>query len=197
MAGLHNRSIDLGLGEILLVPAYYVHKVETAVPSLSYSIAYPDPMITDQHDKISDGLVNSITSLVIHRRNALRTEPVGSAYDLKGPLVGKSTVAGKKRAVASAALRYGLRLTLLTCLGIMKNVRSFLTLHWHDFDALPEREILAQPSAKQHAATVKRMCEAEREIAPKLRKQLKKNAPRVSGEGCAQHTSAATNGRRV
>ena len=146
MAGLHNRSIDLGPGEILLVPAYYVHKVETVVPSLSYSIAYPDP-ITDQHDKISDGLVNSITSLVIHRRNALRTEPVGAAYDLKGPLVGKSTVAGKKRAVASAALRYGLRLTLLTCLGTMKNVRSFLTLHWHDFDALPEREILAQPSA--------------------------------------------------
>jgi len=113
MAGLHNRSIDLGPGEILLVPAYYVHKVETVVPSLSYSIAYPGP--TDQHDKISDGLVNSITSLVIHRRNALRTEPVGSAYDLKGPLVGKSTVAGKKRAVASAALRYGLRFTLLTC----------------------------------------------------------------------------------
>ena len=118
MAGVHNRSIDLGPGEILLVPPLYVHKVETVSPSLSYTVSYPDPT-TDQHDQVTEALVKHITSLIINRKNALRTAPVGAEYKLKGPLVGKSAAAVKKRAVASAALRYGLRLALVSTLGSM------------------------------------------------------------------------------
>ena len=63
MAGLWNRSIDLGPGEVLLVPPSYVHKVDTRKSSLSYSISYPDP-VTDQHDAVTDGLVKHITTCV-------------------------------------------------------------------------------------------------------------------------------------
>ena len=70
MAGVHNRSIDLGPGEILLVPPLYVHKVETVSPSLSYTVSYPDPT-TDQHDQVTDALVKHITSLIINRNRVV------------------------------------------------------------------------------------------------------------------------------
>ena len=53
--------------------------------------------------------------------------------------------------------------------------KSFLTLHWADFDALPERKLLGGSSEpSEHATAVASMCEAETAIAAKLRAKLDK-----------------------
>lgn len=66
---------------------------------------------------------------------------------------------------------------LLACTArVQDKVKSFLTLHWADFDALPERKLLGGSSEpSEHATAVASMCEAETAaIAAKLRAKLDK-----------------------
>jgi hypothetical protein len=51
---LHNRTVTLNPGEILLVSPYYVHYIESIGGSLSYSISYL-PHESDFHERVKAG----------------------------------------------------------------------------------------------------------------------------------------------
>ena len=161
---LHNRTVIVGPGDVLIVPPYHVHRVETLNGSVGYSISYKDAHVMS-HNHFEDKFVQDLISTVLNHKTVAKYE---RKCDRRGKCEKSEEEVAKPRAKASAALRYMLRETLKAAIGEGEVLRAFLRDHWKDWASLPDVAVLSEggdPSA---------MCADEKALSPKLTKQLTK-----------------------
>jgi len=111
-ARAHNRSVELGPGDVLLLPPYYVHRIDTLEAAVSMSYLYTGTSY-DAHRVLKDTFIVPVMN-----------------------------ICKKQGRRAPATLRWLLRRTLRRALGTEESVRRFLAQHWTEWAMLPDIEQL-------------------------------------------------------
>ena len=155
-AGVHNRSITVEPGDMLIVGPYHVHRVEAMEDSISYSFPF-DSQEKRTHSLVGDTLYENVVTTVLQFL----------ANDSRGRRTG--TGVGHATDVAATSFRFLLREILHLLFKSKANADAFLALHWTDFESLPDYAQLA--SSKKN---VQDLCKDENKHLTKARKQVRK-----------------------
>ena len=173
----HNRSAILGAGDVLLLPAYYAHRVESLTPSIGYSLWWEGDK-AKYHNAVQKRLVRNLGTVLNPPTHAalLRSSDSGNA-------AGGVERAARGRREVSASLRTLLRSAVTAALPSSGTAFEFLRRYWSErYEVLPESESLSMGTAQLDEQRTRRLCQDETSMLPsQLRSSL-----REQGQDLAQ-----------
>jgi hypothetical protein len=167
--GIPNRTVTVKAGDVLLIPPYYVHKVETLTPSVNYNVWYGSDQ-RNNHDVLMRQTM-TLASAVLNRKswqsmdrgcnNHKQQECARTEQEVRQP-----------RAQAAAGLRVIIRYLVSEIIpGGKAAADSFLQANWAThFAELPDIGSLRTASTDNDAQLLAEMCAEE--VGGKRRKYL-------------------------
>ena len=162
--GMTNLTVVVEPGDVLIVPPFYVHRVETLDASINFNIWW-EATESRAHTIIGTELAHAATGVVNQKTYPqLHRECLPDGQQCK-----KSEVdVAKPRATASAALRLIVKRITTGLIGAKKDkVAAFLKLTWEtDYAQLPDIELLSS------GGDVAQLCSDEIELIGAKRRHM-------------------------
>lgn len=135
--------MTLTAGDVLLLPAFYAHSVDTLTASVSFSVIFPSQWL-QAHLSLSDGIV-SVSRVLLHQLEGLSDVEISGA---------------RYKEYAGALLRLLLRKILYHVLQEKTVVLKFLDDHWEAYARQPESRLFSSSTPPADLCTFEEQLQA-------------------------------------